>query len=327
MAEFDEKLFASPWTNIGLGILANNYGNYGAFGPAVGKGALTGIQNYQQQQQLLLERQLREQAIAEKKRKEAERDKARQDLQTLLGQTATNPAGTAAPMTQRQFYSQLGQIPGYEGEAVKGVAGLLAPQTQAGFTLSPGQTRYDAAGQPIANIPGGPAKEKTFEHSEKLRKEFLKVTGDFAKQNDSYGRILASAKDPSAAGDLALIFNYMKVLDPGSVVRESEFATASNAAGVPERLRAQYNRILSGERLSHVQRADFVNRAQKLYEEAATGYDKRTNEYTRLAEQFEVDPKGVIMNRQLYEVGQPMYETKTVGGKSFIKVGEDWYEQ
>jgi len=34
----------------------------------------------------------------------------------------------------------------------------------------------------------------------------------------------------------------MKILDPGSVVREGEFATAQNSAGIPERIRAKYNR-------------------------------------------------------------------------------------
>ena len=48
-----------------------------------------------------------------------------------------------------------------------------------------------------------------------LRKEFTKNTGDFAKVNDAYGRITASASNPTAAGDLSLIFNFMKVLDPG----------------------------------------------------------------------------------------------------------------
>lgn len=82
---------------------------------------------------------------------------------------------------------------------------------------------------------------------------------------DSYNRIIASAKDPSAAGDMALIFNYMKVLDPGSTVREGEFATAQNSAGVPEIIRAQYNKVMSGKRLSTSQRDDFVDRAKKLY--------------------------------------------------------------
>jgi len=39
------------------------------------------------------------------------------------------------------------------------------------------------------------------------------------------------------------------MLDPGSVVRESEFATAQNAAGVPDQVRNMYNKVLSGTRL------------------------------------------------------------------------------
>jgi hypothetical protein len=41
----------NPLLNIGLGILANNYGNYGALGPALGRGALQGMQQTQQWQQ------------------------------------------------------------------------------------------------------------------------------------------------------------------------------------------------------------------------------------------------------------------------------------
>jgi hypothetical protein len=42
----------NPLMNIGLGILANNYGNYGALGPALGRGAQQGMQQTQQWQQL-----------------------------------------------------------------------------------------------------------------------------------------------------------------------------------------------------------------------------------------------------------------------------------
>ena len=87
----------------------------------------------------------------------------------------------------------------------------------------------------------------------------------FIEIRDSHDRILAAAEDPSAAGDLALIFNFMKVLDPGSTVREGEFATAQNSGGVAERFRAQYNQVLEGERLADSQRNDFVDRANKLF--------------------------------------------------------------
>jgi hypothetical protein len=90
------------------------------------------------------------------------------------------------------------------------------------------------------------AAKNTFDDAKDLRKEFVSASGEFVKIRDAFKRIQVSAQDPSAAGDLALIFNYMKMLDPGSVVRESEFATAANAAGVPDRVRNTFNRILRG---------------------------------------------------------------------------------
>ena len=112
---------------------------------------------------------------------------------------------------------------------------------------------------------GGPNDEKAFTRASGLRKEFTAATKGFAEQNSAYGRVLASAQDPSAAGDLALIFNFMKILDPGSNVREGEFATARNAGSIPSRIRALYNKLKDGEQLDADQRADFVGRAGRLF--------------------------------------------------------------
>ena len=49
----------------------------------------------------------------------------------------------------------------------------------------------------------------------KLADDYEKASGDFSKQVGAYNRMVASSQDPSPAGDLSLIFNYMKVLDPG----------------------------------------------------------------------------------------------------------------
>jgi len=91
--------------------------------------------------------------------------------------------------------------------------------------------------------------QQKFQNTFSFRKEVVDNSGDFIKIRDSFARIQASIEKPSAAGDLALIFNYMKILDPGSVVRESEFATAANAAGVPTRARNLWNKFLYGTRL------------------------------------------------------------------------------
>lgn len=110
----------------------------------------------------------------------------------------------------------------------------------------------------------------------------------------SVGRVFAAAEDASAAGDLALIFNYMKVLDPGSVVRESEFATAENAGSVPERIRAQYNKVLQGERLSEEIRADFVDRAGRLAREQQKQLETVNSRWSQIATDAGADPSLII---------------------------------
>jgi hypothetical protein len=110
--------------------------------------------------------------------------------------------------------------------------------------------------------------DKRPEAESKFRREYSDQTKGYQEVKSAYGRVLAS--EDTAVGDLSLIFGYMKMLDPGSVVREGEFATAQNAAGVPERIQNIYNRVISGQRLSPSQRSSFKGQAGKLFETAQT---------------------------------------------------------
>jgi len=109
--------------------------------------------------------------------------------------------------------------------------------------------------------------EKRAEAETKLRKEYIDNTKDFSATQDAYRKITAAEDTP--AGDISLIFSYMKMLDPGSVVREGEFATAQNAAGVPDRVQNLYNQAINGQRLNDKQRSMFTNQAEKLYDASA----------------------------------------------------------
>ena len=144
---------------------------------------------------------------------------------------------------------------------------------------------------------------RTFDDMNKFRSDYMKndVTRDTNKVRASYNRIKASAKDPSAAGDLALIFNYMKMLDPGSVVRESEFATAQNAAGVPDRVRALYNRVIDGERMALDQRADFVSRSDALWSSQVDSQKELDEQFQTFADKWGIDTEGIIPKD--YDVG------------------------
>jgi hypothetical protein len=113
---------------------------------------------------------------------------------------------------------------------------------------------------------------------------------------NSFGRVQA-AQD-TAVGDLSLIFGYMKMLDPGSVVREGEFATAQNAAGVPERILNVYNRVRSGERLTENQRGSFKKQAEDLFNVAANDERRVRDGISRIARNYGLNTDNIFIDAQ-----------------------------
>lgn len=110
-----------------------------------------------------------------------------------------------------------------------------------------------------------------------LRKEvtMLPATKAMTDISTAYEKIISAPK--TAAGDMTRIFGFMKIQDPGSTVREGEYANAQNAASLPERVRSAYNRTVDGEKLTDIQRADFENTAKQLAEAQFSTY----NEYIK----------------------------------------------
>ncbi len=78
----------------------------------------------------------------------------------------------------------------------------------------------------------------------------------------------------------------MKAQDPGSTVRESEFAAAAASGSYGDRLQAAGEKLLSGKRLSPEQRADFVNQSKKLYAQAEFQKKKSQAEYRKMASAY-----------------------------------------
>ncbi len=152
--------------------------------------------------------------------------------------------------------------------------------------------------------------QASFAGAADLRKEYTMAAKEFVASRDAIARVVASAEKADAPGDLALIFNYMKVLDPGSVVRESEFATAQATGSLWERARAYLGRVGEGNRLSDTQREAFVNRAKTLFAAQEAIHRQRVNEFTRLAPRGGFDPADVIID--LGAIAPPPSE-ETVG--------------
>jgi len=131
----------------------------------------------------------------------------------------------------------------------------------------------------------------------KLRGEYTKNTDEFSKIDSAFSR-LQSSLTGTGAGDLSLVFQYMKILDPGSTVREGEFANAANAGGVDDQIIGTYNKLMEGAFLSPMQRIDFYQRAKDLYGSAAQKYDYTTDMFTGLAEAYDIT--GANLNKIIY---------------------------
>lgn len=140
------------------------------------------------------------------------------------------------------------------------------------------------------------------DEEQKLRKEFIAQSKDYMVVQNAWANIKSAQRMAEAggegAGDLAMIFSFMKLLDPGSVVREQEFANAQNAAGVPDRIRAEYNRLLTGGRLAPEQRKNFVKQGKSLFMERQRGQNQLISVYKKLAEQSGVRPEMVAIDLQ-----------------------------
>lgn len=177
-------------------------------------------------------------------------------------------------------YESAGKIPTAPSEARK----LINTARQTGY------------------VPSGGAKadQTAFNQENTIRDEFTKNTQNFVKIRDSYNTIQSAAKDPTAAGDLSLIFAYMKILDPGSTVREGEFANAQNAASVPTQIQNVWNKAQTGQRLSSEQRKDFLDQADKLYNSQKSSYDRQVDNTKKLAESY-----GLNANRVVYDFANP----------------------
>lgn len=139
--------------------------------------------------------------------------------------------------------------------------------------------------------------EKKFDRSSALRKEYqgIPVVKDFDQVKVAYNQINGALKNPSPANDLAAATKFMKLLDPGSVVRESELGMAMAATGAIDRVSSYYDRLKSGEKLTPQQREDFRKSAEMLYKASENVVIPIQNEYRGIAAESGVNPRQVII--------------------------------
>ena len=80
------------------------------------------------------------------------------------------------------------------------------------------------------------------------------------------------------------------MLDPGSTVREGEYATAQNTTGFAGQAWNYYNKMQNGEFLNPTQIQEFRNMIAGLEKEAEASYVQTLDQYRGLASRYRMDP-------------------------------------
>jgi hypothetical protein len=123
--------------------------------------------------------------------------------------------------------------------------------------------------------------QKGFENEMSLGKAFKSepIYKDFSDMQAAFGQVVSSLSAGTPIGDVAGATKIMKLLDPGSVVRESELAIAMAASGRMDRLQNYFSNMMSGQKLTPTQRDDFKALANELYAAAGQAYNQKRGEY------------------------------------------------
>jgi len=213
---------------------------------------------------------------------------------------------------------------GKEGTvAVQAYIGYMMTELEGGTDIMEGAKTYWEIEKLRAEIeallrPDGTLSiEDIFSMEKQLRDEYGKLSAPLRLARLDYDKAVQSAATGTGAGDVALVFGFMRMLDPGSVVRESEFAQARDTAGLWESLRVQYEKLRVGESLSPVQRASFLALSRK-YMEGAEDDAARAREDLELV----IKDYGLNRNHVFGVVGED--EETSVGGLNDLR---DWIEK
>jgi hypothetical protein len=157
--------------------------------------------------------------------------------------------------------------------------------------------------------------KQNFDAENKLGDDHKAQSKTFIDVRDAYTRLNSALPNAtkSAAATLAGATVFMKLLDPGSVVRESELGMALAATGALDRATNYFNTLQRGKVLTASQAADFQKIGEQLYLAAEQSQKTLDSQYTEQSKRYGLNPQNVV--KDYYA---PPTKRSTVGGGKFL---------
>lgn len=161
--------------------------------------------------------------------------------------------------------------------------------------------RFNDRPAAVVNVNG---PKENFKNEKTLRDEFTEASKPFTKIRDAYSQVRDTLSgDITAPATLAGATKFMKMLDPESVVRESELQMALKSTGMLDRFMNLHNTIAKGQVLTPAQAKEIQRIAGTLYQTAEAQQKRVGDYYSRLAREYELDPARVV--REMWQSGAP----------------------
>jgi hypothetical protein len=281
--------------------------------------------SWQAQQQIGLNRAQEARMVASAKK---EWGKVGFDMAVKLSQGLTQIPEEQRPAAYQALKSQYGELAPqlFEDEEytpeMGQMAQVLAKASEKTSTGKPVAVIDPDSGESIYVSPQDAIGKKAasggadFKSEMQLRKEFNQQQSEYKDVSAAYAKINQLSKSNSPASQISLLYNYMKLNDPGSVVRESEFEVAASAGSYGDKMQNAVTRLTGGQRLTQSQVNDFVGAANSLYQSQREKFTQSKNYYGTLAQQYNLNPERVTFDPDASNapLSQPASTTGGQGG-------------
>lgn len=172
-------------------------------------------------------------------------------------------------------------------------------------TLTPGQTFTDVPNPTAPGTrPDGLTPNAALEGTLKLRDRFIKET-QAAQAVNTQLRLMKSSLDAvkrgaAAPGSQGVLVTFQKILDPTSVVRESEYARSASGLSLISRMEGAWDKIKSGGAGVPVEDLEqFVTLAEQFVRNQAQAAETTRTQIDSIAKEFHLKPENITRDLDL----------------------------
>lgn len=199
---------------------------------------------------------------------------------------------------------------------------LLNPKTKNILKSDKSGKMYDTGtGEEVVNAMKRPAEETPGAGDSRTAsmRDFRKgsdITKNSMALEQSYSGIEAAASDPTPANQMALTYQVIKMLDPGSTVNRGEHAEVGKTTNAPGWIANYYNQLVDGGTLNDKQIDELVASAQGKLKGQRLLQKSFDDQIIKSASAHKIAPQDIIFNVEAPMAYKPRFKGEQVTGQT-----------